>query len=199
MGNNIRPTIHGYFQGHIFGYFWTTEEFFGHSQESGYLRCYFGFGYKLLKKVEKEGKLKTKKDHPYGVIIHMAVAFSILVSIMDDFGNLPFFDFKEITAIWMIISEVIGLQSIISRKSMEGYDICSYLGVKPKIGVGTQIIHFNRVLHYFHHPFWCKIPYFGVDTHLALRHPNQQKWIWTWKPRIAMLRLFEKNIYAPEN
>ena len=23
-----------------------------------------------------------------------------------------------------------------------------------------QIIHFNRVFHYFHHPFWGKIPYF---------------------------------------
>ena len=85
-------------------------------------------GYKLLKKVEKEGKLKTKKDHPYGAIIHMAVAFSILVSIMDDFGNLPFFDFKGITAIWMIIYEVIGLQN--NFPNIHGRIlVCSYLAL----------------------------------------------------------------------
>ena len=32
----------------------------------------------------------------------------------------------------------------------------------PKIGI-PQIIHFNRVFHYFHHPFWG-IPIFG-NTH----------------------------------
>ena len=35
----------------------------------------------------------------------------------------------------------------------------------PKIVV-PQIIHLNRVFHYFHHPFWGKHPYFW-------KHPNE--------------------------
>ena len=41
--------------------------------------------------------------------------------------------------------------------------------VFPKIGVFTrQIIHFNKVFHYFHHPFWGFSPIFG-NTHEAKR------------------------------
>ena len=40
------------------------------------------------------------------------------------------------------------------------------LGVSKNRGVSPQIIHFNRVFHYFHHPFWGFYPYFWVDTHL---------------------------------
>ena len=29
-----------------------------------------------------------------------------------------------------------------------------------------QIIHFNRVFHYFHHPFWGFSPYFWFNTHI---------------------------------
>ena len=37
----------------------------------------------------------------------------------------------------------------------------------PKIvGFPPQIIHFNRVFHYFHHPFWG-IPIFG-NTHMPM-------------------------------
>ena len=31
------------------------------------------------------------------------------------------------------------------------------LGVEPKYGKTPQIIHFNRVFHYFHHPFWVPL------------------------------------------
>ena len=38
-------------------------------------------------------------------------------------------------------------------------------GVEPKIGVGPQIIYFNRVFHYFHHPFWgVKTPPLFLET-----------------------------------
>ena len=39
------------------------------------------------------------------------------------------------------------------------------MGVEPKIVVfTTQIMNFNTVFHYFHHPFWG-IPIFG-NTHI---------------------------------
>ncbi len=41
------------------------------------------------------------------------------------------------------------------------------MGVNPKIVVfSTQIIHFNRGFHYFHHQFWWFSTYFWVDTHI---------------------------------
>ena len=43
-------------------------------------------------------------------------------------------------------------------------------GCFQKYGKTPQIIHFNMVFHYFHHPFWgcsrCS-PYFWVDTHFS--------------------------------
>ena len=35
-----------------------------------------------------------------------------------------------------------------------------YMGVSENSGVSPQIIHFNRVFYYFHHPFWGVSPYF---------------------------------------
>ena len=35
-----------------------------------------------------------------------------------------------------------------------------YIGVSKNRGVSPQIILFNRVFHYFHHPFWGFSPYF---------------------------------------
>ena len=38
------------------------------------------------------------------------------------------------------------------------------LGISKNSGVSPQIIHFNKVFHYFHHPFWgITSPYFRVD------------------------------------
>ena len=34
------------------------------------------------------------------------------------------------------------------------------LDVSENSGFSTQIIHFNKVFHYFHHPFWVFFPYF---------------------------------------
>ena len=43
---------------------------------------------------------------------------------------------------------------------------------KNRGGKTPQIIHFNSVFHYFHHPFWGKTPIFG-NTHLynIMYHP----------------------------
>ena len=38
-------------------------------------------------------------------------------------------------------------------------------GCFQKSGCSPQIIHFNRVFHYFHHPFWGPTPIFG-------KHPS---------------------------
>ena len=35
-----------------------------------------------------------------------------------------------------------------------------HMGVSKYNGLKPQIIHFNRVFHYFHHPFWGKTHYF---------------------------------------
>ena len=40
----------------------------------------------------------------------------------------------------------------------------------------SQIIHFNRVLHDFHHPFWGVSPYFWKHPYLLPRH------LWRWLP-----------------
>ena len=49
--------------------------------------------------------------------------------------------------------------------------VLGYMGVSKNKGNTPQIIHFNRVFHYFHHPFWGKTPlflgYFWVDTHIG--------------------------------
>ena len=37
------------------------------------------------------------------------------------------------------------------------------MGVSKNNGCSPQIIHSNRVFHYFHHPFWGYIPLF-LDT-----------------------------------
>ena len=42
----------------------------------------------------------------------------------------------------------------------------SYMDVSKNRGVSPQIIHFNRVFHYFHHPFWAT-PIFG-NTHIGI-------------------------------
>ena len=36
-----------------------------------------------------------------------------------------------------------------------------HVEVSKNRGVSPQIIHFNRVFHYFHHPFWGPTPIFG--------------------------------------
>ncbi len=41
----------------------------------------------------------------------------------------------------------------------------SPIRVFPKIWENPQIIHFNRVFHYFHHPFWGFSPYFWFNTY----------------------------------
>ena len=41
------------------------------------------------------------------------------------------------------------------------------LSVSTNRGVSPQIIHFNRVFHYFHLPFWGKTPYFWFNTHVG--------------------------------
>ena len=38
---------------------------------------------------------------------------------------------------------------------------CTYMGVSENSGFSPQIIHFNRLFHYFHHPFWGA-PIFGT-------------------------------------
>ena len=41
------------------------------------------------------------------------------------------------------------------------------VSVSKNRGKTSQIIHFNRVFHYFHHPFWgVKSPYFWFNTHV---------------------------------
>ena len=39
----------------------------------------------------------------------------------------------------------------------------------PKIGNTSKFIHFNKVFHYFHHPFWGPTPIFG-NTHIPKNH-----------------------------
>ena len=50
----------------------------------------------------------------------------------------------------------------------------SYMGVSENGGFSPQIIHFNRVFHYFHHPFGGT-PYFG-NTHSEKRGVSYCCW-----------------------
>ena len=57
----------------------------------------------------------------------------------------------------------------------------NHTGVSKNRGFSPQIIHFNRVFHYFHHPFWGKHPYFW-------KHPYQKNDridVWGSLPTIA--------------
>ena len=42
-----------------------------------------------------------------------------------------------------------------------------YMDVSENSGFSPQIIHFNIVFHYFHHPFWGPTPILG-NTHIYL-------------------------------
>ena len=50
------------------------------------------------------------------------------------------------------------------------------MNVSENNGFSPQIIHFNRVFHYFHHPFW-DTPIFG-NTHILLGFISEQKLYW---------------------
>ena len=45
------------------------------------------------------------------------------------------------------------------------------MGVSENSGFSPQIIHFDKVFHYFHHPFWGFPPIFG-NIHII---PSSQK------------------------
>ena len=45
-------------------------------------------------------------------------------------------------------------------RHFEGQGDEKHLGVSKNRGKTPQIIRFNRVFHYFHHPFWGFSPYF---------------------------------------
>ena len=49
------------------------------------------------------------------------------------------------------------------------YDIMStvYVGVSENSGFSPKSSHFNRVCHYFHHPFWGPTPIFGNTPYLG--------------------------------
>ena len=56
------------------------------------------------------------------------------------------------------------------------------LGVSKNNDIYPQIIHFNRVFHYVHHPFWGKIPYFwkhpsrSSTSCQGSEYPSDPKW-----------------------
>ena len=53
------------------------------------------------------------------------------------------------------------------------------MDVSENSGFSPQIIHFNRVFHYFHHPFWGKHPYFW-------KHPNGHHSFMTLQPATTL-------------
>ena len=56
-----------------------------------------------------------------------------------------------ISSNWWIISPIFGVKITNILKPPASYD---YMAVSKNSGFSPQIIHFNRVFHYFHHPFW---------------------------------------------
>ncbi len=59
-------------------------------------------------------------------------------------------------------------------------------GCFQKYGKTLQIIHFNRVFHYFHHPFWGFPPYFWKHPYVWLSPPSQSFW---WRPGLHTIFL----------
>ena len=57
------------------------------------------------------------------------------------------------------------------------------MGVSENSGFSPQIIHFNRVFHYFNHPIWGT-PVFG-NTHINLVGPQFSQAIWSHAGNIA--------------
>ena len=53
---------------------------------------------------------------------------------------------------------------LLTKRCLEGdsfrFEKGGHVGVSKNSGISTQIIHFNRVFYYFHHPFWGT-PIFG--------------------------------------
>ena len=48
---------------------------------------------------------------------------------------------------------------------MDGISLGGNMSVSENSGFSLQIIHFNRLFHYFHHPFWGFSPILG-NTHI---------------------------------
>ena len=49
------------------------------------------------------------------------------------------------------------------------------MDVSQNSGFSPQIIHFNRVFHDFHHPFWGFSPYFWFNAHMKPRVHHRKK------------------------
>ena len=47
-------------------------------------------------------------------------------------------------------------------------ECCLFRWMFPKIWENPQIIHFNGVFHYFHHPFWGVFFYFWFNTQIKI-------------------------------
>ena len=61
---------------------------------------------------------------------------------------------------------VVGFQWIFSGNFLE-QEAHENIWVFPKIGIPANHPPFNRVFHYFHHPFWgVKSPYFWFNIHM---------------------------------
>ena len=78
---------------------------------------------------------------------------------------------------------VLGLPWPLSRLALV-HDWQVYIWVFPTIWEHHQIIHFNRVFHYFHHPFWgttiyfWKHPYIYISNHIYFSANRSYKILW---------------------
>ena len=64
-----------------------------------------------------------------------------------------------------------------------------HLGVSENGGFSPQIIHFNRVFHYFHHPFWGFSPYFWKHPSESDQHLKTPNFVCfsLWPPQFRYL------------
>ena len=82
----------------------------------------------------------------------------------------------ERTGSWCSFLEIfvcpsVGLSHWILRSPEDGKPRGAerHMGVSENSGFSPQIIHFNRVFHYFHRPFWGVFAYFWSSTHMSFR------------------------------
>ena len=75
---------------------------------------------------------------------------------------------------WCCVRLGFGILGILLANNLQKKTVHHHLGGSKKYGKPPQIIRFNRVFHYCHHPFWAT-PIFG-NTHLyRFFHQQQQK------------------------
>ena len=112
--------------------------------------------------LKERGKRLTTITHPHHHHHHQHYSIISHLSLMLQSSPIPSFRLWQVGALGATKKHLLHWSTRASlNHSPNRFRDVHIMGVEPKIyGKTPQIIHFNRVFHYFHHPFWGFSPNF---------------------------------------